>query len=189
MKRTFFTSGALVALTFLFVGCGPPNSHFRAVKTSIFQGNESLNTNVELSLGAVPIWLAGTIAGFIDEPEVKEASQYIDHISRIDLGVYELQDSLKGRFKETSQRVQSSMKEHGFEPMVLVYEKNESVGIYIPTTLEESARQAFVVVMEQKQVVLVRVRGDFEKLFKAVYHNHRHELPILQQVLKEEVVL
>lgn len=189
MKHTLFTAGALVVLAFLFVGCGPSNSHFKAVKASIFDGHETLNTNVEISLGAVPIWLTGTVAGFIDDPEIKEASEYVDHISRVDLGVYEVQDSLEGRFREVSQRVKNSMLENGFEPMVMVHEENRCVGIYIPTASENIAREAFVVVMEGRQVVLVRVHGDFEKLLQAAYRNHRHELPNFEKVFREEMVL
>jgi len=155
----------------------------------MFTDDEKLNTNVELSIGAAPIWLAGTIAGFVDEPEAREASEYIDHISKVDVGVYELQDSLKGRFKDMSKRVQSSMENHGFEPIVLVREKNECVGVYAPTTGDGFPREVFVVVMERKQVVMVRVEGNFEKLIRAAYRNHAHELPNFEKIFKEEFVL
>jgi hypothetical protein len=171
------------------VGCGPTDSQFKDVKSAVFSGNETLNTNIELSLGAAPIWLAGTIAGFVDEPEAKEASEYIDHISKVDLGVYELQDSLKGRFKEISKRVRLSMAEHGFEPIVLVHENNECVGVYAPLEGDKLTRELFVVVMQKKEVVLVRVEGNFEKLTKAVFRNHGHELPNFQKDSTVEMVL
>lgn len=181
--------GAVFVLAFLLVGCGPNDAQFENVKSAVFSGNETLNTNIELSLGAAPIWLAGTIAGFVDEPEAKEASEYIDHISRVDLGFYELQDSLKGRFQEISKRVRLSMAEQGFEPLVLVHEKNESVGVYAPLDGDKLTREFFVVVMEKKEVVLVRVKGNFEKLAKAVFRNHGHELPNFQKVFTNEIVL
>lgn len=181
--------GAISVLAILFVGCGPTDAQFKNVKSAVFSENETLNTNIELSLGAAPIWLAGTIAGFVDEPEAKEASEYIDHISRVDLGFYELQDSLNGRFKEISKRVRLGMEQHGFEPIVLVHEKNECVGVYAPLGGDKLTREFFVVVMQKKEVVLVRVEGNFEKLAKAVFRNHGHELPNFQKGSTVEMVL
>lgn len=189
MKRSIFTVGAAIALTLFVTGCGPSSSHFKDVKSAVFDGNVKLNTSVELSLGIVPIWLASKVAGFVDEPEAREASEYLDHISRVDVGIYELQDSMKGQFREISKRVTSAMLENGFEPVVLVRERNECVGVYAPLDQQELAREVFVVVLEKKEVVLVRTRGNFEKIVTAAMRYHGHELPNFQKVLKEEMVL
>ncbi len=85
MKRCIYTVGAVVALTFFFVGCGPRNPHFQDVRQAVFDGHEKLNKNIEISLGFIPLRLAETVTGFIDEPEVQEARDYLDHIRRVDV--------------------------------------------------------------------------------------------------------
>ena len=50
-------------------------------------------------------------------------------------------------------------------------------------------RELFVVVMEKKQVVLVRVRGNFEKIAREAFKNHAHELPNFEKVFRDEIVL
>jgi hypothetical protein len=186
MKRIFLSVGAVVPFVFLLVGCGPSGTHFREVKSAVFNGTEKLNKNIELSLGVVPIWLLGTVAGFVDQPEVREACDYIDHISRLDVGVYEIQDSFKNRFSEISRRVNVSMLKHGFQPLVQVREVNQCVGVYLPTVGDKFPREVFVVVMEHKQIVLVRMRGDFEKLAFAALKNHPLDLQGLDKAFKKE---
>ena len=189
MNRSFISVGAALALTILVTGCGPKSACFKDVKSAVFNGSEKLNTSVELNLGLFPIWLAGTVVGFVDEPEAKEAGEYLDHVSRVELGVYEVQNSLRGRFHEIADHVKDSMQENGFEPLVLVREKNECVGIYVPVEDKKLARELFVVVLEKKEVVLVRVRGNFEKISRAILRNHAHEIPFLTKGIGEGMLL
>ena len=190
MKRSILTVGALAALTFLFVGCGPSNAHFQDVRQAVFDGDEKLNKNIELSLGVVPLWMAEKVSAFIDEPEVQEARTYLDHISRVDVGVYEVHDSLMSQKRtEAAQRIKASMKTHGFEPIVQVREKRETVGVYVPTVEDKFPEELFVVVMTEHEVVLVRVNGRLDRVIQAAVKNHAHELPNFDKVFKEEIVL
>lgn len=189
MQRSIFTVGAVIALAFFFVACGPTNSHFKEVRDAVFDDNQKLNTSIEMSLGLIPIRMAGAVASFIQEPEAQEGCEYIKHVSRVDVGVYQFQHSLENQFPEVSQRVRACMLENGFEPVVRVREARECVGVYIPNNQDRLAREFFVVVMEKKQVVIVRVRGNFEKIARAVYRNHARELPSFQTLFHNEIVL
>ena len=189
MKRQISTVGALVALTFLFVGCGPRNAHFEDVREAVFDGSETLNTKIQISLGIVPLWMAEKVAVFIDEPEVQEARQYLDDINHVDVGVYEVHHSFKEKQKAAARRVKASMKAHGFEPIVLVREKKETVGVYVPTMEKKFPEELFVVVMADHEVVLVRVSGKLERIIRTAVKNHAHELPHFDKVFKEEIVL
>ena len=104
MKRSIITVGAVAALTFFLVGCGPRNAHFQDVRQALFDEDEKLNKTIELSLGFIPLRLAETVSGFIDEPEVQEARQYLDHIRRVEVGVYQLHDSQKSKLHAASMR-------------------------------------------------------------------------------------
>ena len=189
MKRSIYTVAAVCALTLFFVGCGPRNAHFQDVRQAVFDGQEKLNKNIEVSLGFIPLRLAETVAVFIDEPEVQEARQYLDHVSRVDVGVYEVHESLKTKRSAAAQRVKATMQEHGFEPVVMVREERETVGVYVPTEEGEFPKEFFVVVMSEHEVVLVRMRGELEDIILAAVKDHAHELPNLDKVFKEEIVL
>lgn len=189
MNHKILSAGAVVALAIFLVGCGPKNAHFTDVRDAVFDGSESLNTNVELSLGILPLWMAETVTGFIDEPEVQEASTYLDHVKRVEIGVYEVHDSFKKQHREAAQRVKAKMKAHGFEPMVLVRENKETVGVYVSTKEDEFPEELFVVVMADHEVVLVKVKGKLDKIIQEAAKNHAHELPNFDKVFKEEIVL
>lgn len=101
------------------------NAHLQDVREAVFDGQEKLNKNIELSLGFIPLRMAKTVTAFIDEPEVQETRQYLDRVSRVDVGVYEVQGSLNSKRSAVAQRVQASMEAHGFEPVVIVREKRK----------------------------------------------------------------
>lgn len=189
MKRLFLTVGAITAPTVFFSGCGPSGAHFQDVKTAVLSEDETVNMHVEVSLGVFPIWLVGEAARFIDEPEVREARQYAKHIRHVDVGVYQVQEPLKPRFASITRRVQSRMLHHGFEPLVQVREKDQCVTVYASSNMDGIPAEFFVVVMEQNQRVLVRVRGNFEKLARAALKNHPLDLPALNRMLEEQAVL
>ena len=189
MKLKILSAGAVIALAVFLVGCGPKNTHFTDVRDAVFSEDEMLNTNVELSLGVVPLWMAETVTSFIDEPEVQEASTYLDHVKRVDIGVYQVHDSFKKQHQVAAQRVKTEMQAHGFEPMVLVREKKETVGVYVPIEEDKFPEELFVVVMADHEVVLVRMRGKLEKILRMAVKNHAHELPNFSKIFKEEIVL
>ncbi len=81
------------------------------------------------------------------------------------------------------------MEAHGFEPVVLVREKKETVGVYAPTKEDKFPNELFVVVMTEHEVVLVRLRGELEEIILAAAKNHAHELPNFEKVFREEIVL
>ena len=81
------------------------------------------------------------------------------------------------------------MEAYGFEPMVLVRDKNETVGVYVPTNGTEIPEELFVVVMAEHEVVLVRVKGELERIIQAAAKNHAHELPNFAELFYEEIVL
>lgn len=43
--------------------------------------------------------------------------------------------------------------------------------------------------MTEREVVLVRLRGELEDIILAAAKNHAHELPNFEKVFKEEIVL
>jgi len=189
MKSKSFVVGALAVLSFFFIGCGPKGSHFQEVREAVFDGSEMLNTNVELSLGIVPLWMVETVASFVDDPEVQEARAYLDHLNRVDVGVYEVQGSFQSKHRAAAARVKASMQSHGFEPIVQIREKRETVGVYTSMLKDEFPEELFVVVMTEHEVVLVRLQGRFDKVIKAAVRNHAHELPDFNKLFKEEIVL
>ena len=189
MKRIILIVGAMAALTFFFTGCIQEESQFREVKSAVLAGNVKLNTNIEWGFGPVSIWVAGTVLKFVDEPEPQEARDYIKHVSKVNIGVYEVHGSWKSKVEEISQGLDASMKKIGYEPLVRVKERKEFVGVFVPEVSEEFPRQVFVVVMDRNDLVLVQARGNFEKLAKAVLRNHPLDLADFNKVFEDSIVL
>ncbi|MCB1122375.1 MAG: DUF4252 domain-containing protein [Verrucomicrobiae bacterium] len=189
MKRALLFVGALIALTFLLTGCGPSDSQFRDVKSVVFSGNERLNKNIELSVGTVTLWLGNTVLKFIDDPQAQEARDYVRYLSKVSVGVYELQDSLTPQISTVFNQMRTCMGKYDFEPLVLVRDKGENVGIYLKNDSGKVGRELFVVVVESRQVVIVRVKGNLEKIVRAAAKNHAHEIPNLNKIFREERVI
>jgi len=176
MKKLFLV--VLIAGSALVMGgCFKVDSNFTEVRDVVLsEVDSSFGDVVEIHLGGFPLSVAGIALRFVDEPEAKEALQYVGRIDSVEVGVYELLDSA-----QTAQ-VKSGLKgrldvvfsDQGFERMLTHREQGEWVSIYasLPGSESDAVRELFVVVIDSRECVLVRLGGDLSEMVRAAAREH-----------------
>jgi hypothetical protein len=122
----------------------------------------SFDKNVELSFGPVILTFARVATSFI--PGAREARPYLRGVSRVQVAVY---DSHLHAMEDVHmpKRLQSLI-DDGWETAVRVRDAREAVWLlYRPDG--EKVREIFVVVLNDDQLVLVKARGNLERLLAA----------------------
>ena len=122
----------------------------------------SFEKDVELSLGPVLLSVARLVTNFV--PDAEEARPFLRGVSRVQIGVYKTEiDSLPAlRMPGHLQ----SLIDDGWETVVRVHENHEAVWVlYRPDG--DQIREVFVVVLNEKELVLVKAKGRLEKLLAA----------------------
>ena len=121
-----------------------------------------MNENVELSFGPVILTVARVITSVI--PGAREARPYLRGVSRVQVGVYEAHLRTMESVR-MPQRLQSLL-EDGWETAVRVRDEREAVWIlYRPDG--DKVKEVFVVVLNDDELVLVKARGNLERLVQA----------------------
>ena len=164
--------GALIAFALLSSGCIRPGSHFQDIAAEVVPSDESFDTQIELRVGGFPIWLAGFVTGFIDEPEVREASVYLDSVYEVEVGVYKPSIRKDRDLKTMARSIHEKMEKRGFELIVRVREDEELVTVYLPKGGGEKVEEGFVVVVGPSEIVLVKAEADFEEIAEAAIERH-----------------
>jgi hypothetical protein len=164
--------GLLVLFALVSSGCVRPNSHFRDVASEILSGNESIDTKIELKIGGVSILLAKTIAGFIDDPDLQEAREYVDFVRQVEVGVYRLESHLERDLIDLERSVIAAMEKWGFEICVKAREDRDLVMVFLQRGSSQSLEDGFVVVVGESEIVLVKAKAEFQNLAQAVMARH-----------------
>ena len=125
----------------------------------------SFNKNIELSLGPIMLSAARLVTSVI--PGTREARSWLKGVSRVQVGVYDADiDSMPDVRMPDRLR---SLIDDGWEIAVHVREQNEAVWVlYRPDG--DRVREIFVVVLNENELVLVKARGNMEKLVAAALH-------------------
>ncbi|HXS09883.1 MAG TPA: DUF4252 domain-containing protein [Candidatus Krumholzibacteria bacterium] len=167
MKRSSSTLRALAIVAGLAVLSSPGcfwSSELSGVRADLERQlpGSSFDKNVELSFGPVILTFARVITSVI--PGAQEARPYLRGVSRVQVGVYEAHlhtmDSL-----QMPKRLQSLL-DDGWETAVRVRDEREAVWLlYRPDG--EKVKEIFVVVLNDNELVLVKARGNLERLVEA----------------------
>jgi len=161
MLRALAISGGLVILS--SPGCfwSPELANVRHDLERQLPG-ASFDKNVELSLGPVMLTCARVVTSMI--PGAREARPYLSGVSRVEVGVYEAHiDSLSDL--HMPKRLQSLLQD-GWETAVRTRDDHEAVWLlYRPDG--ERVKEIFVVVLNDDELVMVKARGNLERLVAA----------------------
>ncbi len=123
--------------------------------------------NLTLSLGPLTMLLARTVTGFI--PDASEARPYLRGVSKVQVAIYETEGDIHAASIETPARLQELI-DDGWEMAVRVRDEDEMVWLLYRID-GESVREMFVVVMDDEELVLVRVKGHLERLMAEALEN------------------
>jgi hypothetical protein len=116
--------------------------------------------NVTLSFGPMTMVLARTATGII--PDASEAHDYLREVSRVQVAVYEMEGTPGDFILETPERLQELL-DDGWEQAVRVREDDQVVWLLYRID-GESVRELFVVVVDDEELVLVKVKGHLDRL-------------------------
>jgi hypothetical protein len=122
----------------------------------------SFEKNVELSLGPIVLGLAKMVTAVI--PGAREARPWLRGVSRVQIGVYDARIDDMPQL-HMPKRLQSLL-DDGWETAVRVREKHEAVWVlYRPDG--DRVREVFVVVLNEQELVMVKAKGQLDRLIAA----------------------
>lgn len=127
--------------------------------------------NVTLSFGPLTMALARAITSLV--PDAGEARDYLRDVSRVQVAIYELDHPAGETALETPRRLQELLDE-GWEMAVRVRDRDEVVWLLYRID-DDSVREMFVVVMGDRELVLVKVKGRLERLLAQALEHARDE--------------
>jgi hypothetical protein len=120
----------------------------------------TFDREVSVSVGPGGIALARAVASFV--PGAGEARTWLKDVSRVQVAVYDVNYDGWARNVPTPSRV-SELLDDGWELAARVREPDQSVWVLCRVD-DESVRELFVVSLDQRELVLVKVKGRLERL-------------------------
>lgn len=130
----------------------------------------SFDKNVELSFGPLLLTVARVVTSVI--PGAREARPFLRGVSRVQVAVYDSHIESMADL-HTPKRLQSLV-DQGWETAVRVRDDNEAVWLLYRLD-GERVKEIFVVVLNDDELVLVKARGNLERLVAAAMdeaHGH-----------------
>lgn len=167
MKRSSSTLRGLAIVALLALLSSPGcfwSSELSAVRSDLQHQlpGSSFDKNIELSLGPVMMTFARVATTLI--PGAREARPYLRGVSRVQVGVYESHiDHMED--VRMPERLRSLL-DAGWETAVRVREAREAVWLLYRPDGEE-VKEIFVVVLNDDELVMVKARGNLERLVAA----------------------
>jgi len=158
---------ALLVLLLSATGCTRLDRDTRALRDSLTKASGSeWQEQVEISAGFFTVGLVKTIVAFTDAPP--EARTALSALRGADVGVYRLEgtagEPASLSFLPTADRAMASQ---GWERVVGVENRHDHVAIYTPEKVRSPKDMRFcVAVMQERQLVLVKVTGNPEPLMR-----------------------
>ena len=156
----------IILSSILFTGCFGVDRNFSSLKNEILSSTDgNYYKDIEFSIGPVGLSLAGAIVKLSDDEE--NAQEILEHISHVQVGVYknEYGSGNVGSF-QLLQTIDSQMKTNGWQYIVRSYNKGDVTGVYIKYSGENRLNEMFVVSLNRKELTLVEVKGELEKVIE-----------------------
>ena len=171
-NATAVTIVALVVVTSLFSGClWAPElaSVCRDIENQI--PGVTFDRQFAITLGPLTMAFAKMVTAFI--PDAKEARGYLRDVSKIQVAVYESDQSISGATHVKMPNRLVRLQEDGWETAVKVREEDSVVWIMYKID-DDSIRELYVVVLDDHELVLVKARGRLERLAARALSEAKH---------------
>lgn len=169
MKRLmrFIVAAFGIMSIFMFTGCFGVDGNFVHVRNDLLSAPETnFHRDVEFSLGSAGMAIARMAVKYDDKDD--NAKEILNNVSRVQIGVYKNYNRFipEERFEFFS-KADSKMKNQGWQPIVKNFDKNEMNIIYVMKN-DDEADKIFIVSLNRKELVMVEVSGNLEKILVAV---------------------
>lgn len=166
LKLILLLSGILI-----FCSACLTSSEFNHIEQAIIKEIHpaKVKTNFKFSFGPISLSTAETFVSFTDEG--REASKYLHEISKVQVGIYEIEKTSRPFQLKIPHRVEKELNELGWEIFIRAKEKDEHVNLFYKQ-VNEHIGSLYVIVLEKDEMVIVEVRGRLDKLIEEAIQKH-----------------
>jgi len=156
---------AMVLISLNFTGCIGVNGNFKRVRNTILDNLDGkYHRDIEFSVGAAGLALAGTFVSFADT-DVDYADDIIRQVNRVQVGIYEKVDNADEKpDMKLLQEISKLLEDTGWEYIVRTCDHNQMTAVFIRSAETEQISHLFVIALDDNQLVLTEVRGDLDKV-------------------------
>jgi hypothetical protein len=171
MTRQITTSAVGIALMLtLFSGClwAPELDRVRREIQQQLPGS-SFKKEFAISLGPLSLALVRTIVRFV--PEAEEARSYLSDIRSVEVAIYEADNLPADPAIDMPEHLETLLEKHDWEIAAKVRETSENVWL-LYRAQEEVLEDLYVVVLSDDELVLVRARGNLDRLIAKAMREH-----------------
>jgi len=121
----------------------------------------NFDKEIELTLGPISLAFARMLTGIV--PDAREASGYLQDVSRLELAVYNTEDMPPAGTVSMPERLQKMQESEGWELAVRMRDDDEVAWILYRLD-DESIKELYVVILSNDELVLVKAEGRLERL-------------------------
>jgi hypothetical protein len=153
----------LLTSALLFAGCFDVGSNFLDVRDRVLDSTGSdFNYDIEFSADAPELSLAYLFVKSSHNKDKRFAGDIIKHLSRVEVGVYKNTDhSLRADYSML-RRIDDCLAGDGWQYIVKNIKPDEISAIYVNKDSDRMMKELWVVNINRKKLVLVKVRGDLD---------------------------
>lgn len=132
----------------------------------------SFDREFALSLGPVSLGIARAIVRFV--PGAKEARRYLSDIRSVKIAIYNVEYAQADVELDMPDKLQNLIGEDGWEIAVKVKQPGENVW-FAYRTRDTAIKEIYVVVLSKDELVLVRAKGNINRLAIKAMRDHTPE--------------
>ena len=153
----------LLASVLLFAGCFDVGSNFLDVRDRVLDSaGADFSCDAEFSVDAPELSLAYLFVKSSHHKDHRYAGEIIKHLNRVEVGVYKNRNhTLKADFSML-RKIDECLSADGWQYIVRNIEPKEISAIYVNRDSDKMMKELWVVSINSKELVLVKVRGDLD---------------------------
>lgn len=153
----------LLTSAVMFAGCLEVGSQFMDVRSRVLESaGADFSCDAEFSVDAPELSLAYLFVKSSHHKDQRFAGDIIKHLSRVEVGVYKNTDHRLTADFSMLKKIDDCLSDDGWQYIVRNIEPNEVSAIYVNRDSGKMMKELWVVNINRKELVLVKVRGDLD---------------------------
>ncbi len=165
MKNRIFLIPLALSLLFM-TGCFSVNGNFKQIRNYLLNNVEgAFEKDTEFAMGPATLALAGFAASFSEENNGELASEMLDNISKVQIGVYNVRKLNASKIDfSLVKNISERMEAKGWRYIIRSVENGEMTAVFVPSDLKDGVKKLFVFTLNNKEIVLVEISGDLDEV-------------------------
>jgi len=166
-RKIIFKFFIVFSFSLMVCGCWGADGNFKKTRNEVFEALIATDFDMEFeySFSSIEIYLASKAASLFDRTFDLEI--LLEKISRIDLGVYKLENEDLLTY-ENFIPLEERMRKNGWTKLIKMCDHNERYFVYINIKNTDRIKDIFVLSVDSNQLVMVKLQGRFDKLIEQV---------------------